>query len=168
MCSKRVFCWLSQHVPWGLQTTSFFSAAATEPLTATCTCRTLSHSLFSLCCRAGHLYLPSWWQTCCLWLEPIISSSWTSMPPRYKHVTLTHTHTQTHTHTSPSVRPVQGFFDIPVDNLYAEPAVLKWIKENIMDWKEAIIVSPDAGGAKRSVLILERRLDVGVHAVFDL
>ena len=26
---------------------------------------------------------------------------------------------------------IQGFFDIPVDNLYAEPAVLKWIKENI-------------------------------------
>ena len=23
---------------------------------------------------------------------------------------------------------IQGFFDIPVDNLYAEPAVLKWIK----------------------------------------
>ena len=45
---------------------------------------------------------------------------------------------------------VQGFFDIPVDNLYAEPAVLKWIRENIEEWKEAIIVSPDAGGAKRS------------------
>ena len=26
---------------------------------------------------------------------------------------------------------IQGFFDIPVDNLYAEPAVVKWIKENI-------------------------------------
>merc|ERR1712121_17479 len=24
---------------------------------------------------------------------------------------------------------IQGFFDIPVDNLYAEPAVLKWIKD---------------------------------------
>lgn len=43
----------------------------------------------------------------------------------------------------------QGFFDIPVDNLYAEPAVLKWIKENIPDWKTCTIVSPDAGGAKR-------------------
>lgn len=46
---------------------------------------------------------------------------------------------------------VQGFFDIPVDNLYAEPAVLKWIKENIPEWKNSIIVSPDAGGAKRWV-----------------
>lgn len=44
---------------------------------------------------------------------------------------------------------IQGFFDIPVDNLYAEPAVLKWIKENIPQWNNSIIVSPDAGGAKR-------------------
>lgn len=46
---------------------------------------------------------------------------------------------------------IQGFFDIPVDNLYAEPAVLKWIKENIPDWRNAIVVSPDAGGAKRCI-----------------
>lgn len=43
----------------------------------------------------------------------------------------------------------QGFFDIAVDNLYAEPAVLQWIRENIPEWKNCIIVSPDAGGAKR-------------------
>lgn len=36
-----------------------------------------------------------------------------------------------------------------MDNLYAEPAVLKWIKDSVPDWKESIIVSPDAGGAKR-------------------
>ena len=36
-----------------------------------------------------------------------------------------------------------------MDNLYAEPAVLKWIMENIQEWKNCIIVSPDAGGAKR-------------------
>jgi len=40
-----------------------------------------------------------------------------------------------------------------VDNLYAEPAVLKWIKENIAEYRNAIIVSPDAGGAKRFVLL---------------
>jgi len=51
---------------------------------------------------------------------------------------------------------IQGFFDIPVDNLYAEPAVLKWIKENIDDWRNAIIVSPDAGGAKRVTAIADR------------
>ena len=48
---------------------------------------------------------------------------------------------------------IQGFFDIPVDNLYAEPAVLKWIKENIPEWRNCIIVSPDAGGAKRYPLV---------------
>lgn len=44
---------------------------------------------------------------------------------------------------------LKGFFDIAVDNLYAEPAVLQWIRENIPEWKNCIIVSPDAGGAKR-------------------
>lgn len=44
---------------------------------------------------------------------------------------------------------IQGFFDIPVDNLYAEPAILKHIREQIPNWQESVIVSPDAGGAKR-------------------
>lgn len=44
---------------------------------------------------------------------------------------------------------IQGFFDIPVDNLYAEPAILKYIRESIPSWQESVIVSPDAGGAKR-------------------
>jgi len=51
---------------------------------------------------------------------------------------------------------IQGFFDIPVDNLYAEPAVLKWIKENIPEWRNSIIVSPDAGGAKRVTAIADK------------
>ncbi len=51
---------------------------------------------------------------------------------------------------------IQGFFDIPVDNLYAEPAVLKWVKENIPEWRNAVIVSPDAGGAKRVTAIADR------------
>uniref|UniRef100_G3S126 ribose-phosphate diphosphokinase n=1 Tax=Gorilla gorilla gorilla TaxID=9595 RepID=G3S126_GORGO len=48
------------------------------------------------------------------------------------------------------------FFDIPVDNLYAEPTVLKWIRENISEWKNCIIVSPDAGGAKRVTSIADQ------------
>ncbi|XP_063412939.1 ribose-phosphate pyrophosphokinase 2 [Mytilus trossulus] len=51
---------------------------------------------------------------------------------------------------------IQGFFDIPVDNLYAEPAVIKWIKENIKDWRNSCIVSPDAGGAKRVTSMADR------------
>lgn len=51
---------------------------------------------------------------------------------------------------------IQGFFDIPVDNLYSEPAVLQWIKENIPEWKNCIVVSPDAGGAKRVTSIADK------------
>merc|ERR1719462_801697 len=51
---------------------------------------------------------------------------------------------------------IQGFFDIPVDNLYAEPAVLKWIKDNIINWQGCVIVSPDAGGAKRVTSIADQ------------
>ena len=35
--------------------------------------------------------------------------------------------------------------------------MLKWIQENIPDWKDAVVVSPDAGGAKRCVEWEERR-----------
>jgi ribose-phosphate pyrophosphokinase len=44
---------------------------------------------------------------------------------------------------------IQGFFDIPVDNLFSEPAMIQYIKRNVADWQNAVIVSPDAGGAKR-------------------
>jgi ribose-phosphate pyrophosphokinase len=43
---------------------------------------------------------------------------------------------------------IQGFFNVPVDNLYAEPSTLRWIRENL-NVKDCVIVSPDAGGAKR-------------------
>ena len=55
-----------------------------------------------------------------------------------------------------------------MDNLFAEPAVLKWIRENIADWRNACIVSPDAGGAKRVTAIADR-LNVEfalIHKVF--
>lgn len=41
---------------------------------------------------------------------------------------------------------IQGFFDVPADNLYAEPILLNWIATNLP--KNAILVSPDAGGVK--------------------
>jgi ribose-phosphate pyrophosphokinase len=44
---------------------------------------------------------------------------------------------------------IQGFFQIPVDNLFCEPIMLRYIKTEIEGWKNSIIVSPDAGGAKR-------------------
>ncbi len=33
-----------------------------------------------------------------------------------------------------------------MDNLFAEPAVIRWITLHIPDYKNAVIVSPDAGG----------------------
>ena len=40
-------------------------------------------------------------------------------------------------------------FDIPVENLFAESAVLKWIREKMSKWRNSMTISPDAGGAKR-------------------
>lgn len=44
---------------------------------------------------------------------------------------------------------MQGFFNIPVDNLYAEPTIAKWIQEHVEDWANGVVVSKNAGGAKR-------------------
>ena len=49
----------------------------------------------------------------------------------------------------------QGFFDIPVDNLYGKPLIKRYIQQNIPDFKDAVIVSPDAGGAKRATAIAD-------------
>ncbi|TKX22687.1 putative N-terminal domain of ribose phosphate pyrophosphokinase [Elsinoe australis] len=43
----------------------------------------------------------------------------------------------------------QGFFKCPVDNLIAEPILAKWIKNQVKDWKEAVVVSKNPGGTKR-------------------
>ncbi|GAM88524.1 hypothetical protein ANO11243_065570 [Dothideomycetidae sp. 11243] len=43
----------------------------------------------------------------------------------------------------------QGFFRCPVDNLIAEPTIAKWIKSNVKDWREAVVVSKNPGGTKR-------------------
>ncbi|KAJ9081836.1 ribose-phosphate pyrophosphokinase [Entomophthora muscae] len=50
----------------------------------------------------------------------------------------------------------QGYFDVPVDLLYAEPSILYYIKNNIPDYQNAVIVSPDAGGAKRATSIANK------------
>ncbi|KAH9939054.1 phosphoribosyl pyrophosphokinase [Epithele typhae] len=51
---------------------------------------------------------------------------------------------------------IQGFFDFPVDNLYSEPLMISYIKRNIEGWKDSIIVSPDAGGAKRVTAVADK------------
>ncbi|KAI0155298.1 phosphoribosyl pyrophosphokinase [Xylariaceae sp. FL1272] len=49
----------------------------------------------------------------------------------------------------------QGFFDIPMDNLYGRPLLKRYIQQNIPDYKDAVVVSPDAGGAKRATAIAD-------------
>lgn len=44
---------------------------------------------------------------------------------------------------------IQGFFDIPVDNLRGDPVLAESI-ENKISPKEGVVVSPDVGGAKRA------------------
>lgn len=44
---------------------------------------------------------------------------------------------------------IQGFFDIPVDHLYAMPVFLQFIKKEFKN-RDIIIVSPDAGGVERA------------------
>jgi len=58
---------------------------------------------------------------------------------------------------------IQGFFDIPVDNLYASPVLLPYIRENISD--NLVIVAPDAGGVERA-MAFAKRLDVPM-AIID-
>src|SRR5688572_16222027 len=59
---------------------------------------------------------------------------------------------------------IQGFFDIPVDNLYAAPLIAADLTERY-DPDELIIVSPDVGGVGRARGIA-KRLDVGL-AIID-
>ena len=50
---------------------------------------------------------------------------------------------------------IQGFFDIPVDNLYAAPVITKDIKKNYQN-KDIVIISPDVGGVVRARGIAKR------------
>lgn len=43
---------------------------------------------------------------------------------------------------------IQGFFNIPVDHLYASPVLLDYVRKK--DFKDLVIVSPDAGGVERA------------------
>lgn len=44
--------------------------------------------------------------------------------------------------------PIQGFFNIPVDHLYATPVLLDYIKKS--GFSDCVVVSPDAGGVERA------------------
>lgn len=46
------------------------------------------------------------------------------------------------------VGQIQGFFNIPVDNLYASPVILEYLEGKSL--KDLVVVSPDAGGVERA------------------
>ena len=58
---------------------------------------------------------------------------------------------------------IQGFFNIPVDNLFATPVILDHIREKYQN--DLVIVSPDAGGVERARAIA-KRLDASL-AIID-
>jgi len=45
---------------------------------------------------------------------------------------------------------IQGFFDIPVDNLWSFPAFFKFFNQGRFDREEMAVISPDIGGVKRA------------------
>jgi ribose-phosphate pyrophosphokinase len=51
---------------------------------------------------------------------------------------------------------IQGFFDIPTDNLIATPVMARDIKENYANARELMIVSPDVGGVVRARGLADR------------
>lgn len=57
---------------------------------------------------------------------------------------------------------IQGFFNIPVDHLYAAPVILQYIKQQ---FGEVIMVSPDAGGVERT-RAFAKRMNAGL-AIID-
>ena len=58
---------------------------------------------------------------------------------------------------------IQGFFDIPVDNLFAAAVLIDYIRDNFNN--DLVIVSPDAGGVERA-RAFAKRLDAGL-AIID-
>nr|WP_319490844.1 ribose-phosphate pyrophosphokinase [uncultured Desulfobacter sp.] len=57
---------------------------------------------------------------------------------------------------------IQGFFNVPVDNLYAAPIIIDDIKTRFSE--DVVVVSPDAGGVERA-RAYAKRLDVGLAIV---
>jgi len=58
---------------------------------------------------------------------------------------------------------IQGFFNIPVDNLFAKPVLMEYMKKHFVD--NTVIVSPDTGGVERA-RSFAKRLDASL-AIID-
>jgi ribose-phosphate pyrophosphokinase len=51
---------------------------------------------------------------------------------------------------------IQGFFDIPTDNLFAAPVITRDIEENFGKTDDVVVVSPDVGGVVRARALAKR------------
>jgi ribose-phosphate pyrophosphokinase len=51
---------------------------------------------------------------------------------------------------------IQGFFNIPFDNLFASPVILDYLKREMPRTEELVIVSPDTGGVERARAFAKR------------
>ena len=51
---------------------------------------------------------------------------------------------------------IQGFFDIPVDNLYASPIFAMDIEHHLKDLSDVMVISPDVGGVARARELAKR------------
>jgi len=60
---------------------------------------------------------------------------------------------------------IQGFFDIPVDHLYANPVLVTYFQKKKVASDEWVVVSPDAGGVERA-RAFAKRLETGL-AIID-
>lgn len=60
---------------------------------------------------------------------------------------------------------IQGFFDIPLDNLYASPVLIHDIRERFKEDEQITVVSPDVGGVARA-RAFARRIDADL-AIID-
>lgn len=49
---------------------------------------------------------------------------------------------------------IQGFFNVPVDHLYAAPVLLEYVEKR--GWQDLVVVSPDAGGVERARAFAKR------------
>jgi ribose-phosphate pyrophosphokinase len=60
---------------------------------------------------------------------------------------------------------IQGFFDIPVDHLYANPVLVSYFQKKKVTAEDWVVVSPDAGGVERA-RAFAKRLETGL-AIID-
>jgi ribose-phosphate pyrophosphokinase len=53
---------------------------------------------------------------------------------------------------------IQGFFNIPVDHLFAAPVLLQYFQQRVAEgaWKDLVVVAPDAGGVERARAFAKR------------